>query len=64
MKYKVEFREVIFTEIEVEAENLNEATELVFKARESAGTMINAPETNEFTARIFHNKGEKEINLL
>jgi len=37
MKFQVEFREVIFKTVEVEAEDLTQAKELIIQAREEAG---------------------------
>lgn len=62
-KYRVQLREVIFTEIEVDAENLTEASRLVEQAREEAGIKI-SEETDELVARIYHARGEKELRLI
>jgi ribonuclease HII len=62
-KYRVQFREVIFTDIEVEAKNLKETKKLVEQAREEAGREIKQ-ETDELVATVYHSKGYDEINLI
>lgn len=62
-KYHVELREVIFTNLEVEASTLEQATELVRLAREKAGKKIN-DETDELTATIYNEDGSESIRII
>lgn len=61
--FKVQLREVIFTDIEVKAESLEEAKQLVKQAREEAGKQINSM-TDELEATIYHSNGYEKISLI
>lgn len=62
-KFKVEFREVVFTEVEVEAESLDDAISIVQSGYDEVGNKVDS-RTDELTARIHHDKGEKELKLI
>ena len=62
-KYKVEIREVVFIDLEVEARNLDEAISLVKDGREHAGKIVKE-ETDEMTAKVYHSEGSEDLKLI